>query len=166
MKNINISIGGVTKESLFQRLNEHDIMINPLGEKLLRSELFQVSTERQHILLTEISLNELGFKDGANLLEIIKAAHKIGLTVCPVDVALFLRLDYKQKNTYGMEKKFKTPEGAVTVISEILNEEATFPKGFYLRKIEGQLWLRGYLCDYEHIFEADETFIFKGQVKD
>ena len=47
-----------------------------------------------------------------------------------------------------------------------LDEATTFPKGFYFRKIDRQLWLGGYICDYQHIFEAHETFIFKGQVKD
>lgn len=62
MKNIKLNFGGITKESLIRLLNECDIMINPLGEKLLRCKLFQVSIERQQILLTEISLDELGFK--------------------------------------------------------------------------------------------------------
>lgn len=39
----------------------------------------------------------------------------------------------------SMEKQFKTPEGAVTVVSEIIKDQVSFPKGFYLRKIDGEL---------------------------
>jgi len=48
MKNINLTIGHVTKETLINLLNDHNIKINPLGEKLLRSKLFQVNKERKH----------------------------------------------------------------------------------------------------------------------
>lgn len=165
MKKLELSLGGITKESLMQLLEKNNIMLNPLGEKLLQSELFQVSKEKREVQLTEISLRELGFEEGANLLDIIKVARSVGLDVCSIDVAPFLRLDYHQNNTYGMEKEFKTPEGAVTVVSEILSEEVTFPKGFYLRKNDGNLWLRGYTCDYDHIFELDEIFIFEGCIE-
>ena len=166
MKNINLTIGQVTKETLINSLNEHNIRINPLGEKLLKSKLIQVSNEKKNIQLTELSLHELGFENGANLLEIIKASQKIGLKVCPVEVAPFLRLNYQQTDTQGMvsmEKQFKTPEGAVTVVSEIIKDQVSFPKWFYLRKIDGELWLRGYVCDYEHIFESHERFILERQ---
>ena len=164
MKNIKLTIGHVTKETLINLLNDHSIKINPLGEKLLRSKLFQVNKEKKKIQLTELSLYELGFKNGANLLEIIKAAQRIGLNACPVEVAPFLRLNYQQTDTQGIEKQFKTPEGAVTVVSEIFKDQVSFPKRFYLRKINGELWLRAYICDYEHIFESHERFIFERQV--
>lgn len=39
MKNIKLNFGGITKESLIRLLNECDIMINPLGEKLLKMQI-------------------------------------------------------------------------------------------------------------------------------
>lgn len=165
MKNINLIFGGITKDELIQLLKDNIIIMNPSGERLLNSELFKVTKEKTQISLTEISLIELGLKNGARFLEIVEAAEKMGLSMCPVDVAPFLRLEYSQENSHGMEKKYKTPEGAVTVMSKILDEDIYFPKGFYLRKIDGELWLRGYICDYEHVFDAHETFIFEGTVK-
>lgn len=164
MKQIKITIGGISKEELISLMKEKNILINPLGEKLLESDLFQVTKERQPIDLTEISLIELGLTDGkAGLLKVIKQAENVGLKICSPDVAPFLRLAYFEDiNSHGTEKKHKTPDGAVTVVSEILDEDVYFPKGFYLRKIDNDYWLRGYICDYEHTFDPNEKFIFTG----
>jgi len=79
MKQIKITIGGISKEELISLLKEKNILINPLGEKLLESDLFQVTKERQEIDLTEISLIELGLTDEkAGLLKVIKQAENVG----------------------------------------------------------------------------------------
>jgi helix-turn-helix protein len=79
MKQIKITIGGISKEELISLLKEKNILINPLGEKLLESDLFQVTKERQEIDLTEISLIELGLTDGkAGLLKVIIQAENVG----------------------------------------------------------------------------------------
>jgi len=109
---------------------------------LLLYNVKYVTKERQQIDLTEISLIELGLTDGkAGLLEVIRQAQNVGLNMCSPDVAPFLRLaNFDDKNSHGTEKKHKTPDGAVTVVSEILDEEVHFPKGFYLRKIDNDYW--------------------------
>jgi hypothetical protein len=33
--------------------------------------------------------------------------------------------------------------------------------GFYLRRIQGVLWLRGYRSALEHIWSADDRFVFR-----
>lgn len=166
MREIELTIGGLSKEELMHSFKKMNILMNPLGKQLLESELFKVSKDRKKIILTELSLNELGLAaDEANLLGIINRAKQVGLDVCPPEVAPFLRMTYfNDKESHGFEKKYKTPNGAVTVLSEILSEDHDFPKGFYLRKADGDYWLRGYLCDFEHIFDLNEKFIFKGQV--
>lgn len=165
MKNIELTIGGISKECLLQILKANNIQINILGERLLTNHLFQVTNEKQNIELTEISPTELGFKKEPNLRNLIDQAKKLGLQLCPVDVAPFLRLEYFQEDSHGMDKKYKTPDGAVTVVSEMIDEDNhDFPKGFYLRKIDGQEWLRGYICDDTHTFGLDETFIFLGKI--
>ncbi|MGX7195871.1 hypothetical protein [Enterococcus olivae] len=163
MKTIQLTIGGKSKTALIQTLDQQGIALNPLAESLLQSKLFQISKEETTIELTELRLSELGITEGINLLGIISRGQQIGLHLCPVETAPFLRLtEYEQTNSFGMEKKHHTPDDAVTVLSEILDEEVSFPKGFYLRKIEGHLWLRAYICDYEHLFSPEETVIFAG----
>lgn len=51
-----------------------------------------------------------------------------------------------------------SPDGAVTVLSELLEGDDAFPKGLYLRKVDGNLWLRGYVCDSAYRFPGDALF--------
>ena len=167
MKEFEIEIGGLTKEALLKRLAAHNIQINPLGEKLLQSELLQISEMKKTVTLTKLTLHELGLPTGkTGLLDIIGKAYEVGLEACLPEVALFLRLaSFNDTQSYGFEKKSRTPHGSVTVVSEILDEDPDFPKGFYLRKVDENYWLRGYTCDYEHQFSLDETFIFMSRIK-
>ena len=41
----------------------------------------------------------------------------------------------------------RAPDGALTVAAEALSKDDEAPKGFYLRLVDGQAWLRGYRCD-------------------
>ena len=70
-------------------------------------------------------------------------------------------------NEYGekllTDERFTTSpikHRSITIASEILTEDDDFPKGFYLRKIDGMLWLRGYLADQLHVWNPDNHFIF------
>ena len=43
-------------------------------------------------------------------------------------------------------------------LSELLEGDDAFPKGLYLRKVDGGLWLRGYVCDPAYRFPGDALF--------
>ncbi len=36
-----------------------------------------------------------------------------------------------------------------------------YPKGFYLRVVDGRAWLRGYRCDDEYDFDPADRFVFR-----
>jgi hypothetical protein len=46
------------------------------------------------------------------------------------------------------------------VISTELTEDHDVPKGFYLRRIEGALWLRGYRSGPEHVWSPEDRIVF------
>ncbi len=46
-------------------------------------------------------------------------------------------------------------------MSEILEMDDAFPKGLYLRKVDSNLWLRGYVCDASYSFPGDALFAFQ-----
>ena len=60
----------------------------------------------------------------------------------------------------GCEARGDPIHGAITIASAILTEDDHFPKGFYLRRIKGVLWLRGYRSRPQHIWEHDDHFVF------
>jgi hypothetical protein len=54
----------------------------------------------------------------------------------------------------------RSPAGAVKVAAAPLSDDVAFPKGFYLRVVDGVQWLRGYRCDDEYRFAAGDRFAF------
>lgn len=53
------------------------------------------------------------------------------------------------------------PDGPyLTVASHRPNEDENFPNGFYLRKFENALWLRGYRADGFSGWPGSNEFIF------
>ena len=54
----------------------------------------------------------------------------------------------------------RAPEGAITVVSEPLCGDHDFPKGFYLRRVDGVLWLRGYCSDNEHVWSPTDRLVW------
>lgn len=158
-----IDIGGLTKDELFSMLEEHSIMLNDYAIELFRCDKFKTSKRKYELRFIETSVNDLGFPTGANLVQIYSQAKKMSLDLCPIEAAPYLRLHYLNqlnKNAEGSFTNHRAPNGSITIASEILSEKHDFPKGFYLRKINGDLWLRGYRCDYSHIFGSKDRFIF------
>lgn len=45
--------------------------------------------------------------------------------------------------------------------SEAPSRDDEYPKGFYLRVVDGRAWLRGYRCDDGHSWSPDDRFIFQ-----
>ena len=50
--------------------------------------------------------------------------------------------------------------GAIMVAAAPLSQDDAYPKGFYLRVVDGQAWLRGYRCDDTYVFAAVDEFAF------
>jgi len=48
----------------------------------------------------------------------------------------------------------------LTIGSASLELDAEYPKGFYLRVIDGRPWLRGYRCDDEYVWGAGDRLVF------
>jgi len=158
-----IEVGGLTKWQLIQKLQEHSISMNPYGEKLLSDDKFITSETKYSLKTVELAVRNLGFPDGATMPQLIKQANKLGLELCPLEVGPYLRLEYLDQaegDSGNSLQQNQAPSGSITIASEIVSDDDNFPKGFYLRKIDGVLWLRGYLADDLHSWNPDDQFIF------
>ncbi|MBE5766959.1 MAG: hypothetical protein E7335_07350 [Clostridiales bacterium] len=95
---------------------------------------------------------------------VIQKAASLGLKPCHPAMGLYLRLAWKtqanSKNT-ALSGQHRAPDGAVTVLSLPLEKDDVFPKGLYLRSVDGKLWLRGYVCDNLHLWSAEDLFAFE-----
>lgn len=67
------------------------------GNDILDMPAFTVATEETKVDLVVVSVSELGFKDGATRREIYSRAVKLGLKLCPPEVAPQLRLQYRDQ---------------------------------------------------------------------
>lgn len=160
---LSVNLGGLMKSELLEELARNAISMNVSAERLFASDHFTTSETRYSVTTVELTLCNLGFPRGATIAEIYERAGQLGLGLCPLELGPHLRLQYHDQPEGHLGKpvrRHQAPYGSITIASEILSEEEDFPKGFYLRRIEGVLWLRGYRSWPGHVWEPDDHFIF------
>lgn len=162
LKEVIVDYGGVSLARLCQQLEEQQIHLNAYANQLLRHHHLSLSADKQRTTCVIVSLKELGLTQGGSLTEIFAAAPSYGLTDCTLEMALHFRLSYHQlANSTGLKSQGKAPAAAITIASMPLEKTDDFPKGFYIRRIDGCDWLRGYTCDGLYQFAQDDLFLFK-----
>jgi len=159
---LEVSVGGLSRDELRSALTSRGVLVNVHAETLLDSEAFDREDIRP-IAVTERTVAELGRPDGAVLSEILELGRQEGLLLCPADTGPYLRLALADQasSADAVMSSGKAPDGSLTVASEALSDDVDYPKGFYLRVVEGQPWLRGYRCDDEHIWSPQDRFAFR-----
>jgi hypothetical protein len=158
-----VLVGGNTRQQLRTLLSENHIQINDSAERLLADERFPTSPLTRMIRCIELDLADLGLVDGATSDRLLATAQAAGLQACPLELAVYLRLQYRDQaeGFWGQAVlEQQAPSGSLTVISEPISADPEFPKGFYLRKIKGELWLRGYRAWPEHVWQAHNRLLF------
>ena len=101
--------------------------------------------------------------DGSVITDIFERAIQLGLALCPLELAPYYRLHYRDQPEGSRGKpvlEHQAPYGSITIASAILTANDDFPKGFYLRRIEDVLWLRGYRSGADHIWSPNDRFAF------
>ncbi|MEK5185365.1 helicase [Solibacillus sp. FSL W7-1324] len=159
-----VEVGGLSKVDLIRKLEQSSILLNQYGEKLLHDDRFITTETKYSVEIVELSVRDLGFPNGATLPEIFKQANELGLQLCPPELGPYLRLEYvdqEEGNAGDLSRKKEAPTGSVTIASHLISDEESFPKGFYVRKVDGVLWLRGYVADNLHVWNPDNRFIFQ-----
>jgi hypothetical protein len=157
-----IDVGGNTKLELIQELQRNTIFMNEYAEKLFASNYFTTSATRYPLMTIELAVRNLGFPRAATITEIYERAKLLRLGICPLELAPYLRLHYiDQPEGHSGEpiRRHQAPYGSITIVSENLPDD-DFPKGFYLRRIEGVLWLRGYCSGPQHLWSAEDHLVF------
>jgi hypothetical protein len=158
-----VRIGGLTKGELLSALEGAGVRINELGRELFAHPGFTTSPGRVTIWIEELSVADLGLADGARIDLILRCAAQRGLAPCPLELGPHLRLqdrDQPEGATGQPPWTHRAPPGSVTVVSPPLAEEDDAPKGFYLRRIDGALWLRGYRSGPDHVWSPEDRLVF------
>lgn len=158
-----IGIGGMTPERLLEELVRRGVGLNDPARTLLASPYFVWSAERRDVHTVELAIRDLGLPDGAVFAEIHARAAAVGLFPPPIELAPHMRLGYtdQPEGARGFPvTAHRAPPGSITIASEPLAADDEFPKGFYLRRIDGVLWLRGYHSGPDHIWSPGDHLVF------
>lgn len=163
MRKIVLTIKSFPVEQIPNLLKEHGILLNHYAKEFFAHPCFSIGPSGE-TTVTIASLQEIGLENGATISDIFTHISKTGLKACTVSTGLFLRLawtDQPQSRNSILSGTHSIPDQAVTVLSEIIDQDDTFPKGLYLRNVDGDLWLRGYICDDTYRFPGDAMFAFE-----
>jgi hypothetical protein len=159
-----LRIGGVDKAGLLARLKAQQVALNEHAQTLFASDLFVVAEIARDIRVCEVSVAELGLPAGGTWQALIDAAAVRGLKPCPMETATHLRLvltDQREDASDALTGAGRAPAGALTVISPPLLQDADFPRGFYLRRLDGVDWLRGYRSDDAHVWLPEAVTVWQ-----
>lgn len=158
-----VTIGGLTKAELLEQLHAQAISLNESAQRLFDNALFSTAPTCSSVTTVELTVQDLGFPQGAKIAEIQARAKTLGLGLCPLELAPQLRLQYldQPEGYWGQPvRPHQAPSGSITIVSEELTPEEDVPKGFYLRRIKGELWLRGYRSWAGHVWNAEDHLLF------
>ncbi len=159
---LRLRIAELTRTELKGALTLAGVRLNTSAETLLENEVFdRVSAETVEIV--ECTVEDLGLARGAVLPQILASAREQGLLPCPMVSGPYLRLAMPKQMTArdSAMSNGRAPTGSLTVASEPLRADDDYPKGFYLRVVDGESWLRGYRCSNEHLWSPGDRFAFR-----
>lgn len=156
--------GGRSKRELLDLLARADISLNEYARVLFESPLFTTGPEPEEGSTLELCLGDLTHERGPTLQQILDAARRAGLSPCPLEVGPYLRLALGDQEEEADPGRNRAPRGSITVLSEVLDPlDDSFPKGFYLRRMDGRLWLRGFVCSMDHPWSPrDRVVLMQG----
>lgn len=150
---------------LLDQLARAGVQVNELGRELFADARFLTSASPTLIEVTQVTVAALGLPEGGTFSDLLAAAAMRGLSPCALEVAPHLRLQFttQAEGFVGSPvSKNQAPPGSLTVASIPVSEDDGDPCGFYLRRIDGVLWLRGYRSWPGHVWSATDEFVFAG----
>lgn len=158
-----VRVGGVSRSELLARLHGHDIHLNQYAEALFEDGRFTTLGRQHHVEIAALSVGELGFGGGATYGQLLARALEAGWVECPLELGPHLRIQFLDQPdgadglplTHG-----RAPPGSITVASPPLDDDDDTPKGFYLRRVGGALWLRGYRSWAGHVWSPGDVLVF------
>jgi hypothetical protein len=158
-----IRVGDMSKAELLAEFERRGIELNEAGHELFAHDSFTTSKTKLLFVTVEISVADLGYPQGATMTQIHERAAKLGLALCPLELGPHLRLQFHDQpdGCRGYPpSQHGAPPGSITVASRQLTEDDDIPKGFYLRRINGVLRLRGYWSGPDHVWSPEDRLVF------
>ena len=137
------------------------MQLNVHAETLLAHPAFEAPVG-QTLRIVARTVEQLGLEEGAVQSQVFAAARTQGLELCPLVTGPYLRLALMDQTNApdSVLSAGRGPTGAIHIASEPVSEDVEYPKGFYLRVVDGQAWLRGYRCDDTYVWAPGQRLAF------
>lgn len=157
-----LTVGGSSRRMLREQLAAAGVELNAFAETLLEHPCFAPGPARR-LTLTQRTVAELDLPQGGTLGEVIAAAPQQGFELCPPETGPYLRLAVSSQPSApdSVLSAGRIPTGALHIPSVPLSEDDDYPKGFYLRVVDGVSWLRGFRCDGEYRWPPEATVVLR-----
>lgn len=158
-----VPIGGATKVELRARLEAAGVCLNEFARALFNDDRFVTLPAPAVVHTLELDVVGLGLAGGGTPETIRQRASALGLSPCPIELAAWLRLallDQPESPVGDPPARDCAPPGSITVVSEALSDDDETPKGLYLRRVRGVLWLRGYRSSPGHVWSPTDRMVF------
>ncbi|MGR4071614.1 hypothetical protein [Streptococcus parasuis] len=162
---VRVELFPLKKEEILAYLDDKGILVNDYFKTYLAHPAYQEVqevVEKQKCLVEIVSLADMGFYREATAPQIEERAVEMGYQLSPAHLGVYLRLTLLEQEVSQDTKlsQRKSPDGAICLLSPQLEEEFTFPRSVYLRKVDQDLWLRAARFDDEYAFPLSTIFAF------
>jgi len=132
-------------------LKKDGFKIGDWGNDILGKPAFTVSSAEEEIQLANVSVADLGFKEGATYGNICAKAKELGLELCPNEVGPQLRLQYKDQ-----------PKGEyLRIAMEPISDSDGILDIFRVAHDDDGLWLLGSNGRSDYFWSANDRFVFR-----
>jgi hypothetical protein len=159
-----VRCGALSKPELLDCLAEVGVKLNGYARELFESDLFATSPDAFTVSIVASSPAALGLREGATLARILEVAADREWRPCPLELAPHLRLQYLAQphcDAAPPRAFHRAPSGSLTIVSRPLIDDDEFPKGLYLRNLDGVPWLRGYCCSIDYRWHGSDRLVFR-----
>jgi hypothetical protein len=141
-----LTLGRERLSGLVAALRQAGVRFNAYAEEMLGNGRLEVATQPFLVRVEVHSIAALGWADGATLDQVLHGVADRGLSPCPLEVALLLRLAWRDEPV--------SPR--ITVASARTSPDEARPRGFYLRDDAEGCWLRAYVASDDWVHRPDE----------
>lgn len=149
-KTLKLGTGLQTADDFRKAIKKSGCKIGDWANDILGKPAFGAADKEMEVDLVDVSVAELGFKNGATRKEIYAKAKELGLELCPPEVGPQLRLQYKDQpmNEWlliGMEPV--TDSGGHLVV-------------FNVERRDGDQWLDTGCDDADDVWDGGSRWVF------
>lgn len=149
-KTIKLGTGPKTGNDFKKAIKDAGMRISDYANDILGKSAFKVSETEHEVDLVNMSVAELGFKDGARYDRICAKAQELGLELCPAEVGPQLRLQYEGQ---------PMNEWVIVAMEAITGSNGRLRVFRVVRSDDGT-WLYGHYGDPDYVWNADSRFVF------